>query len=197
MRVICFMLSLLLACGAPYDQETAQVISTRKDAPVLFSRDTQRIARRRDATWLSIEPLLCWARTPLTLRLSDTHALSREQAENYSRDILHSMLWAANAHSTTRSFANEALGRNKDRPIHWDDLALKVTFWDSEGDRYPNPYIAQLVVHHGQLTTWLADPSTMKIVDPITRPLPPPPPEEPAADSGKEAPANGSGNFSK
>ena len=176
-------LCLLAACSAPYDDATAQQISTHKDAPVLFSRDTQRIARRRGATWLSTEPLLCWSKTPLSLRLSDSLQLTREQASEYAIDLLHAMLWAANAHGSTRSFANYAFGRLPDQPILWEDLALKVSFWNAQGDRFPSPYVAQLIVQQGMITTWTSDAKTQKVLTPITLPLPPRDATESAAGS--------------
>ncbi len=174
-RLLFLALGLLtVGCHHAPQSDLAQKASTRKEATALLARDTQRIAKRRNLTWLSNEPLLSWSKTPVTVRMASERSLSRVEAEQLARDILQSVLWSCNSQKALRDFANHELGRQDQRPIEWDELALKISFWDPAGERYPPPATAQLVVQKGAVTTWLADPSTHRVADPVTRALTPP-----------------------
>jgi hypothetical protein len=173
--VVLFM-SLLMLIGCTHSPETelGRQVNIRKEATALLARDTQRIAKRRSATWLSNEPLVSWSKTPLSLRLASHKALTHQEGIDFAKEILHSMIWSANSQRPVRAFANLELGRQESRPIAWDDLALKISFWNLEGERYSAPYLAQLTVQRGMITTWSSDPHTLKLTDSHTELLPPP-----------------------
>ncbi len=103
------------------------------------------------------------------MRLASERSLSRSDAEQLAKEILQSVLWSCNSQKALRDFANHELGRQDHRPIEWDELALKISFWDPTGERYPPPATAQLVVQRGAITTWVADPLTHRVTEPMTR----------------------------
>lgn len=160
-----------IGCTRSPETDLGRQASTRKEATALLARDTQRIAKRRQMTWLSTEPLLSWTKTPVTLRLASHQAVTRSESEQLARDILHSMLWSCNSQRSIKAFVNHELKKQENRPIEWDDLALKISFWSQEGERYGPSHVAQLVVQKGMITTWSADPKTQRLTDPMTKPL--------------------------
>lgn len=165
------LIGAIMGCSHPQESDLSKQAATRKEATAILARDTQRIAKRRQTTWLSNEPLLSWSKTPLTLRLAAQQAISRQDGEMMARDLLQALLWVANSQRPLRAFVNQELQRQENRPIEWDDLALKISFWDADGERYDPPAISQLVVQRGMITTWTCDPGTRRLSEPMTRAL--------------------------
>lgn len=163
-----------VSCSRPHDSDLSKQAATRREATAILARDTQRIAKRRHTTWLSNEPLLSWSKTPMTLRLASQQALSRQEGEALAKDLLQSLLWVANSQRPLKNFANQELQRQDNRAVEWEDLALKISFWDAQGERHNPPALAQLVVQKGMITTWISDPGTRKLSEPMTRTLTPP-----------------------
>jgi hypothetical protein len=164
----------IVGCSHPQDSDLSKRAATRREATAILARDTQRIAKRRQTTWLSNEPLLSWSKTPLTLRLASQQAMSRQEGEAMARDLLQSLLWVVNSQRPLKNFANQELQRQENHSVEWEDLSLKISFWDAEGERYNPPALAQLVVQKGMITTWSSDPGTRRLSEPMTRSLTPP-----------------------
>lgn len=162
---------LLASCQPKQPPEMARKLQANSEGPRIFSRDTRRLAKRHTLTWLSVEPLANWQETPLTLRLASDKQINRYDAALLAQNILKGMLWITNKQQEVRIFANQSLERPEWMAIDWNDLALKISFWNSCGERFPPPAISQLIVRKGMLTTWLADYASQKLQDQITQPL--------------------------
>jgi hypothetical protein len=174
LRAIAFGALALASCSHSPDSDLGRQASIRKEATAILTRDTQRIAKRRGLTWLSTEPIVSWSKTPVSLRLASHRALQAHEAELLAKDILHAMLWSCNSHRAVRAFINREFNRPEQRAIEWEDLALKISFWNKDGERYQAPMVSQLVVQKGMITIWAADTRSHKLADPQTHSLPPP-----------------------